>query len=230
MMRNTWILLAVILLIVPHAAQADTIELSVNTSFVASFYSQTDNFNGTYSTADPTYPIRSTINANFEVTTDFSNVSVFVPAGSVITSVLEMVIVPTGEIQGTGTSFPAGPLLAPDPGPNIAPTFGPGYSEIYASWYATLYRPIIDGDEVSTGDLTLAFFIDGQIIGVLDSPGSNWASYIGASGTAVIPYTFDVDVTYTPAPEPWSFVLLGTGLLGLVQSMRRRTQQRLPAS
>jgi hypothetical protein len=229
MMRNTWIFLAVILLIAPHAAQADTIDLSVNTSFVASFYSQTDNFNGTYSTADPTYPIRSTIDPNIYVTTDFSNVSFFVPAGSVITDVIMRAIVPTGEIQGTGTSFPADPLRAPGSGPNIAPTFGPGYSLIYASWNGELYEPIIDGDEVSTGDLTLAFFIGGQIIGVLDSPGSNWASYIAATGTAVIPYTFDVDVTYTPAPEPCSFVLLGTGVLGLVQSLRRRAQRRLAA-
>lgn len=122
-------------------------------------------------------------------------------ADSVITSVTESVIVPSTIVVGTGFIF-AENQLPPQffDQPSIAPTFsGTGKSDVFASYNSGLTSPVVNGDEVSTGDLDLHFVLGGCINGSIETPGSNWASYVGGEGQVAIPYTVQLDVTCLPA-------------------------------
>jgi hypothetical protein len=225
-MRNTGILATALLLTVAPAAVADSIQLLVNSSVLANFSSPNDNFWGTYSTDAP-YTDHPSLGYDVTVAANFSSVSLFVPTGNAVTSAKIKVILPTTPIQGTGVNFALKPFAPPGPGISIAPTFnGTGSTNVSAilapSFFYPPPSPLISGNEVSTGDLALDFVLGGMILDTVATPGVNWAGYIGGSGQVLIPYTVELDVTYSPVPEPSTFALLGTGILGLAGARRRR--------
>lgn len=230
-MRNTWILATALLLAVAPAALADSIQLLVSSSVLANFSSPNDNFWGTYSTAAP-YTDHPSLGYDVTVTANFSSVSLFVPTGNAVTSAKIKVILPATPIQGTGVNFALNPFAPPGPGISIAPTFnGTGSTNVSVilapSFFSPPPSPLINGTEVSTGDLALEFILDGMILDTVATPGVNWAGYIGGSGQVLIPYTVELDATYAPVPEPSTFALLGTGILGLAGATRRSFYSRL---
>jgi hypothetical protein len=219
-MRSAWFLAAAVFLSGVTAIHADTLQLSVNSSILAPLYSPNDSYWGTYNSAQPQITDFPTVASYVPAT--FSSVSVLVPAGDVITSAVTRILTPTGAIVGTGVIFNADPMIDQDPPPHIPPTFGSnGTSQIFVNGTYAL-APIVDGNEVSTGDLTFDFQYFGSIQDSLTTPGENYIGYLGGSGDVVIPYTVELDVTYSPVPEPSSFALLGTGILTLTGVVRRR--------
>jgi len=229
MMRSAGFLAAVLLVTVAPAALADSIQLSVNSSVTAYLYSPNDNYWGFYrSFGSQQGDVVRVGTGPYGPTANFSSVSLFVPAGSVITSATLSVILPTNPIQGSGSLFVIGDYGNDNPGPIIAPTFSStGASEVSVTgiYPAIPSSPVIDGNEVSTGNLDLQFDLLGSILGYVETPGSNWAGYIGGDGQVDIPYTVQMDVTYSPVPEPESLLLVATGGLTLLGALRRRVLQ-----
>jgi hypothetical protein len=221
-MRNTWIIATSILLAIAPAAVADSMQLSVNSSVLVNFTSPYDSYWGVYVSGQPYTDFPS-----FDTTgvfANFSSVSLFVPAGNAVTSASINVTLPANPIQGTGVNFAQTSFPTPNPGsPSIAPTFnGTGSTDVFVSYPPIIFHPLISGNEVSTGDLGLYAEIQGSIHDTVATPGVNWNGYIGGSGQVLIPYTVELDVTYSPVPEPSVFALLGTGMLGLAGATRRR--------
>jgi len=228
----------IILLTLSPAALANSIQFTVNSSVAVTGYSPNDSYWGYYATLPDAFGTTPTVNAgiqSFGADTIFSNVSFSVPAGSVITSATMNLVFPNGSIDGTGSVGPASENLPqPDPnGPHIPPTFGPGTSvfsinDVFLQGNGTsseynfpLYTPFINGDEVSTGTWDLEFIGQGYVFAPVTVQGYNWDGYIGGEGQATIPYSVQIDVNYTPVPEPPGFVLLATAMIGLVSVARR---------
>ena len=169
--------------------------------------------------------------------TTFSNVSFFLPTGSVVTSATMQIILPTTPIVGTAfvsiasqvfppPDFSVGSLHIPATFNNVATMTDYPQEVIVANTTIQLSSfpttPIISGNEVSTGTWDLTFITFGDIAATVDTQGYNWAGWITGRGQADIPYSVQVDVDYTVAPEPPSFVLLGTAMLGLLGVARRK--------
>jgi hypothetical protein len=216
-MRRTWVLLTAILLSASPAL-ADSIQLLVSSSVLAKFSSPNDNYWGTYSTVAPYWDYPSL--GSVLVLADFASVSVFVPTGNAVTSAIINVSLPQNPIQGTGVNFAIGSFQPPNPGgTSIAPTFNrTGSTNVFVFPDPFIFpppKPIISGNEVSTGDLTLPFLLSGVILDTMTTPGVNWAGYIGGSGQVLLPYTVELDVTYAPVPEPSTFVLIGAGIFAI---------------
>jgi hypothetical protein len=101
--------------------------------------------------------------------------------------------------------------------------FAYGTSEVTVdSFIVGPLAAMVNGDEVSPNFQNLIVDYSGHVHSDLESPGSNWAGYLGAVGEVEVPYTIELDVTYSPVPEPSSFLLIGTGIFGLVGLARHK--------
>jgi hypothetical protein len=226
-MRLPYLLAGALVLSLAPTAFADSIQYSVSTSFLANVYSPNDNYYGYYHTGDPTSSVTASI-GEFRSTVDLSAYLFYLPEGSLVTAVSTKVIVPTITtlITGTGYLFHTDQLGSPTPGePSIAPTFSQmGSSTVFVRDTAGKVQYAVNANEVSFGDSPLYFDLGGTIHGVMTNPGSNWSGYIGGNGQVTIPYTVELDVTYTivPIPEPSTLALLSTGMLGMLGVVRRK--------
>jgi hypothetical protein len=242
-MRNSVVLAAVIFLLCP-AAFADSFLFSLSSTTETTMVSPDDNFWGTYSTASPG-PV--TVDFTYGTAT-VPGFSFSLAPGSTITSATVFLLLPTTETPGTSTGFvaPEAPFPPPDPSePSTAPTFGSGTFSVAGTDFGTIgvagsscigfgsggtfdlcNIATIGGDEVSSGILDLTMLLPSEVETHVSatSPGSNWAGYVDATGTVDLPYTIEVEGTYTPAvtPEPSSIFLLGTAMLAGVGLVSRR--------
>jgi hypothetical protein len=227
---------AFILLALAPAAFADSIQFTLNSTVHVSGISEGDSHWAIYETKEDAYGTIATVNLAFFATgtTTVPNLSFFLPAGSVVTSATMTVIALSTIGTGTVAIAPEGippPDLNPD-SVHIPPTFNTpavaNFSENEVSSY-DIYpymgvptTPIINGNEISTGTLDLSFSEYVGLVGTVATPGYNWAGYIGGSAQGDIPFSVQVDVDYTPVPEPSCFVLVGTSMLGFVGATRRK--------
>jgi hypothetical protein len=81
---------------------------------------------------------------------------------------------------------------------------------------------MINGNEVSINLQNVIFDFGGGVFFDVVDAGSNWAGYLIGSGQVDFPYPVQLDVSYSPVPEPSTFALLGTGILGLAGAARRK--------
>lgn len=215
---------AALLFVVAPGARADSIQLSINSSVTTSLQTPGDNYWGFYYSWAPQSIVYPTVR-NQRVDANFSNVSLFLPAGSIVTSATMDVLLPISDIGGTGfiTLERTLPRQYYDQ-PSTAPTPSSiGSSDVMAEYLGSHLIPaIINGNEISTGDLNVQFDLNGRIRGGMLTPGSNWAGYIGGSGQVTIPYTVQLMVAYSVVPEPSSIALFSTGILGFAGFLRRR--------
>jgi hypothetical protein len=222
-------LAAAFLLSFSPLAFADSLQFSVDSTIAVNIFSPNDNFYGTYTTTHPQvtdYPTLGTFGVSVAIPLE----SFSLPTGSVVTSESFQIIVPSQPITGTGYIFALGGFPPPELGmPSRAPTFTTtGSSEVYAEYVFGRIPFAIAGNEVTFGNSVVELDLQGQIKGFLLDPGMNWAGYLGGSGQVTIPYTVQADVTYTvvPVPEPSTFALVASGILGISNAFRRRFMGR----
>lgn len=247
-MRNSVVLAVVIFLLSP-VAFADSFLFSSSSTIETTMVSPDDNYWGVYSTASP-----GPVLVDFTYgTATLAGTSFSLAPGSTITSATVFLILSSTPTVGTSTGFaaPEVPFPPPDQSEPVgaAPTFGSGTFSVAGTDFtlcvvggacplfgsggtydlgdiATITgNDSATGNEVLTGDLDLFLSADvGTLVGA--EGGSNWAGYVDATGTMDLPYTIEIEGTYTPAPavtpEPSSIFLLGTAMLAGVGLVLRR--------
>jgi hypothetical protein len=206
------------------SALADSIQFILNTTATINLSTFSTNFAGQYVNVAGLPFLFTDPEVAGPATVPLANASVSVPAGSVITSAFATVTLLQGTYQGTGHIVPLGQFAGHDPSlPSIAPTFSTiGTSEVTVD--SVIVGPLpamVNGDEVSPNFQNLIVDYSGHVHSDLESPGSNWAGYLGAVGEVDVPYTIELDVTYSPVPEPSTIALLGAGILGLTAIRRK---------
>jgi PEP-CTERM motif len=206
------------------AALADSIQYILNTTATIDVTNFSTNSAGQYVNVAGLPFLFTDPEVVGPATVPLANASVSVPAGSVITSAFATVTLLQGTYQGTGYIVPLGQFQGHDPSlPSVAPTFSTiGTSEVTVDAVYVSLPAMVNGDEVSPNFNNLFVDYSGHVHSDLESPGSNWAGYLGAVGEVEVPYTIELDVTYSPVPEPSTFVLLGTGILGVAGIARLR--------
>lgn len=214
---------AVLLLTFSAIARADSLQVSVNSEFLANFDSPNDNYWGWYSTVTGP-PVFANIYSF--VNTTSPSFSVSLPAGSMVLGAYVLVLGPPETLIGTGALVAENEgFEPPDPSaPSIAPTFS-GYGESNVDVQVIppgVFIPTIDGDEIDVDSQNIDFMLGGFISGSISDPGINWNGYVGGSGEVEIPYTLQLNVDYSPTPEPSSIAFLGTAFLSLAWIARRR--------
>jgi hypothetical protein len=206
------------------SAHADSIQYILNTTATIDMTTLSDNFAGQYVNV-ASFPFLFTDpEVVGSVVVPLANASVSVPAGSVITSAFATVRLLQGTYQGTGYIVPLGQFPGHAPSlPSVAPTFSTiGTSDVTVDYVDVSLPAMVNGDEVSPNFNNLFVDYVGHVNSDLESPGSNWAGYLGAVGEVEVPYTVELDVTYSPVPEPSTFLLLSTGIFGLADLARRK--------
>ncbi|WP_260738179.1 hypothetical protein [Tunturiibacter lichenicola] len=230
-------------------ALADSIQLTTN-STVQETLSNTNNDSlmGIYGTQADAVGTQTTIDttASYWHNSPIANVGYNLPVGSTITSATLELILPSTFVEGTSTPFiySSGLISSPDPSNpvHIAPTLNStGTSEVLIrdltglpllsgatadgnfTAYSLSSLLVINGTEISsTGLEDIDFDVFGKLLASVQTQGYNYAQYIGGSGEVDIPYTTQLDVTYTLTPEPSGFVLFATGAVGLAGIARRK--------
>src|ERR1700754_716059 len=172
-MQTKWPLVLTLLLIAAPVARADSLQLILNTSALVNVSSPNDNFYGTYVNV-PSEPIQFGLpQARGLVFLPVPDLSLSLPAGSIITSALEIFIVPTEAVFGTGyITVPGERFGGSDPSlPSVAPTFSTnGTSNILVDGFVLTKPADVSGDEVSFSVQSLPVDYVGQISSALEDP------------------------------------------------------------
>lgn len=249
---TTWFLAAAVLIVVAPAALADSFQFTINSSvqeFISN--TGNDNYMGIYTTPSDAWGTQGGVHTGtpYYGNSPFSNISFSVPARQTVTSVAMTLILPYS-VEGTADVFFTGggrlPLHPPDPwGPvsipailassgsstieidGLAASGGPGFNYGHLENGMEIFDIsnllTVNGNELfTTGMGNVRIQARGEVYGHITSQGYNYASYMGGTGQASIPYTLEIVGTYSPVPEPSSFALLGTGVLGLAGLARRK--------
>lgn len=226
-------------LFVAPAALADSFTFTVSSSTLVTLNSPNDNYWGYYDTNGDGPGTTPEVRVNAPLVNgglSLADASFFLPAGSTVTSASMELILPTTILTGTSVATTVGHLPPPNPDDpiQIAPTFvDPGTAYLYpvspvngtsdagpGVFDITDQAPVIAGNQISTGDVSLTFTGDnGWMEAIVATQGYNWSGYVDATGEVELPFTLEVVGTYTPpaaTPEPSAVVLLGTGVLALM--------------
>lgn len=237
---------AALVLTLTPAALADSFQFTINSSVMDTISNlSNDNYMGIYSTPRDGWGTGGLVRTYASPgNSPISNISFSVPSGNVIRSAELDLILPTTWVTGPAdvldyTTFGISPPDTFNP-VHIAPTLDSGTVSVSIDSISVDLDPrygrregdslifdlskylIINGSSGFSTGLQDFRFLGTKEIDVQVSSGYNWAGFIGGSGTVDIPYTLQVEGTYSPVPEPSSIVLLGTGILGLAGFARRK--------